>query len=169
MKAEEMFKQYKSMCKELSMTAYEISHFTGISQEDIIEVLTFIRFDDETGHYKSTSRRTEDIALISKELTEKKNQEWLQYLLDRYQYLDDEISFFEYSIRQMGEKKADILFELIDGDLTWDQIADAYHVSRSLLGVYRKQAIKEIDRCYAMRDQMQADFESRKRSCKSEK
>ena len=160
MKAEEMFKQYKSMCKELSMTAYEISHFTGISQEDIIEVLTFLRFDDEAGRYKSTSRRTEDIALISKELTEKKNQEWFDYLLDRYQYLDDKINFFEYCVRQMGEKKADILFELLDGDLTWDQIADAYHVSRSLLGVYRKQAIKELDRCYAMREQMQAGFEA---------
>ena len=169
MKAEEMFKQYKSMCKELSMTAYEISHFTGISQEDIIEVLTFIRFDDETGRYKSTSRRTEDIALISKELTEIKNREWFKYLLDRYQYLDDEISFFEYSIRQMGEKKADILFELLDGDLTWDQIADAYHVSRSLLSVYRKQAIKELDRCYAMREQLQEGFETWKKPCECAK
>lgn len=162
MKAADMFKHYKEMQQELAMTAYEISHFTGISQEDIIEVLTFLRTDDEAGHFRSSSRRTESIALIAKELTEKKNNEWYRYLLKRYEQLDDEISFFEFCIRQMGEKKADILFELLDGDLTWDQIADAYHVSRSLLGVYRKQAIKEIDRCYELRDKQRSDFETRK-------
>jgi len=163
MKATDMFKHYKEMQKELAMTAYEISHFTGISQEDIIEVLTFLRTDDEAGHFRSGSRRTESIALMAKELTEKKNNEWYQYLLKRYEQLDDEISFFEFCIRQMGEKKADILFELLDGDLTRDQIADAYHVSRSLLGVYRKQAIKEIDRCYELRDKQRSDFETRKK------
>ncbi|WP_027868877.1 hypothetical protein [Eubacterium sp. AB3007] len=156
MRAEDMFKKYKEMCKQLSMTAYEISHFTGISQEDVIDVLNFAHNDDGIKSKNSISRRTETIALISEEVVGKENKRWLNFLLDRYKKLDDEICFFEYCIRQMGEKKADILFEMLDGELTWNQIADQYDVSRSLLGVYRKQAIKEINRCYEMREEQKA-------------
>ena len=154
-----MFTHYKSMCKELAMVSYEIAHFTGISQEDIIEALTFIRFDGDRIQFSGIQRRTEMIALNSKEIAVNENHEWLDYLLKRYEYLDDEISFFEFCIRQMGEKKSDIIFELLDGDLTWDQIANAYYISRSMVAVYRKEAIKELNRCYEMRDEMRAKYE----------
>lgn len=158
MKAEDMFSEYKKMRREMSMIAYQLSHFTGISEEDIIESMTFSHPDGERVHTSGVSRKTESIALKVRELVEKENSEWYQYLFDRYQYLDKEISFFEFGIKEMGEKKADIIFELLDGDLTWDSIADQYGVSRSLLGVYRKEAIKELNKKYEMREEQELRF-----------
>ena len=40
MRAEDMFKEYKVMCQELAMTAYEISHFTGITQHSLQHLLS---------------------------------------------------------------------------------------------------------------------------------
>lgn len=158
MKAEDMFSEYKKMRREMSMIAYQLSHFTGISEEDIIESMTFSRPDGERVQTSGISHKTETIALKVRELVEKENSEWYQYLFDRYQYLDKEISFFEFGIKEMGEKKADIIFELLDGDLTWDSIADQYGVSRSLLGVYRKEAIKELNKKYEMREEQELRF-----------
>ena len=38
MRAEDMFSEYKKMRDEMSMIAYELSHFTGIDEEDIISL-----------------------------------------------------------------------------------------------------------------------------------
>lgn len=158
MRAEDMFDQYKKMRQELSMIAYQLSHFTGISEEEIIEALTFEKPEGEKVQTSHISHKTETIALKLREIVEKENDEWYSYLLDRYQYLDNEISFFEHCVKEMGEKKSDIVFELLDGDLTWDAIADEYGVSRSLLGVYRKAAIKEINKKYKLREDQEMAF-----------
>ena len=158
MRAEDMFDQYKRMRQELSMIAYQLSHFSGISEEDIIEALTFEKPEGEKVQTSNISHKTEEIALKLQALVEKENDEWYSYLLERYQYLDKEISFFEHCVREMGEKKSDIVFELLDGDLTWDAIADQYGVSRSLLGVYRKAAIKQINKRYKLREEQEMAF-----------
>lgn len=158
MRAEDMFDQYKKMRQELSMIAYQLSHFSGISEEDIIECLTFSHPEGEKVQTSDISRKTEAIAIKLRDLVAKENNEWYNYLLKRYEFLDNEISFFEHCVREMGEKKSDILFELLDGDLTWNDIADEYGVSRSLLGVYRKQAIKEINKRYRLREEQELAF-----------
>ena len=158
MRAEDMFDQYNKMRQELSMIAYQLSHFSGISEEDIIECLTFSHPEGEKVQTSDISRKTEAIAIKLRDLVAKENNEWYNYLLKRYEFLDNEISFFEHCVREMGEKKSDILFELLDGDLTWNDIADEYGVSRSLLGVYRKQAIKEINKRYRLREEQELAF-----------
>ena len=158
MRAEDMFDQYKKMRQELSMIAYQLSHFSGISEKDIIECLTFSHPEGEKVQTSDISRKTEAIAIKLRDLVAKENNEWYNYLLKRYEFLDNEISFFEHCVRERGEKKSDILFELLDGDLTWNDIADEYGVSRSLLGVYRKQAIKEINKRYRLREEQELAF-----------
>ena len=158
MKAEDMFGEYKKMRQEMARIAYELSHFSGISEEDIIEALTFEKPEGDKVQTSGVSKKTETIALKLRELVDKENDEWYKHLLDRYKELDDEISFFEFTIRQMGEKKSDIIFELLDGDLSWDDIADQYGVSRSTLGYYRKHAIAEINRKYKQRDEQRLAF-----------
>lgn len=158
MKAEDMLSKYKDMRRELTMIAYQISHFTGIDEEEIIEALSFSHPDGDPVMTSEVSDTTGKIAIKIKELVKKENNDWSQYLLDRYQKLNDEICFMEYVIRSMGDKKADIIFELIDGDLTWDEIADQYCVSRSLIGVYRKEAVKELDKSYRMKSEQEMKY-----------
>ena len=52
----------------------------------------------------------------------------------------------------------DIVFKLLDGDLTWDQIADQYGVSRSLLSVYRKASIKQVRKMLQIREEQKLEF-----------
>ena len=68
MKAEDMFSEYKKMRREMSMIAYQLSHFTGISEEDIIESMTFSRPDGERVQTSGISHKTETIALKVREL-----------------------------------------------------------------------------------------------------
>lgn len=158
MKAEDMLNKYKDMRSELTMIAYQISHFTGIDEEEIIEALSFSHPDGDPVMTSEVSDTTGKIAIKIKELVKKENNDWYQYLLDRYQELNDEICFMEYVIRSMGDKKADILLELMDGALTWDEIADQYCVSRSLIGVYRKEAVKELERGYKVRNEQETAY-----------
>ena len=104
MRAEDMFMHYRNMRQELAMVTYDISHFTGISQEDVIEMLTFMRNDEIDRRDNHIPRRTELIAIAYRDITDRENREWYNYLVERWKYLDDEISFFEFCITQMGEK-----------------------------------------------------------------
>lgn len=158
MRAEDMFSEYKKMRNEMAMIAYELSHFTGIDEEDVIECLTFSQPDGDRVQSSEISKKTESIAINLKNIVEKENNEWYKYLYDRFIYLDNELSFFERCIKGLGEKKADIVFELLDGDLTWNQIADQYYVSRSMLAVYRKEAIREVTKQYEMREEQELKY-----------
>ena len=162
MKGEDMFTKYREMHEELKLIIYELSHFSGIDDIDLIEALTFSQPEEDRVQNSEIARRTETIAIALQDLLKQENNAWYDYLLTRYQNLNDEISFFEFCIRQMGERKSDIIFELLDGDLTWDKIADQYHVSRSLLAVYRKQAIQEYNRMCGLREQKRLEVQSQK-------
>jgi len=78
-----------------------------------------------------------------------------KYILGK---LDKEIKFFEGCIRELGEKKSDIIYELLDGALSWESIADQYEISRTYIANYRRDAIKKIDEMYELRDKQERNY-----------
>ena len=159
MNADKMFRDYKTMKKELSVLASQLSHFTGISEEDFIESMSLSHPEgDERVQTSNLSDKTAKVAMNFRQVVKKQNDEWYNFLLNRYMELGDEINFFEAGIKQLGDKKADVLFELLDGDLTWDSIAQQYNISRALVGVYRKNAIIELDKRYEIREQQEIAY-----------
>lgn len=133
MRAEEMFENYGRMLEERKRLTKQINNFSGVPKPEI----------------QNESFR---------KLIEQENRDYQLFLAGRYRKLDDEITFFEDAVRMLGERKSEIIFMLLEGESSWDEIADKYHVSRSTVGKYRKQAIDSINKEHEIRDRMDLQY-----------
>lgn len=159
MTPDKMFDNYSKLKKERDMLSYQISHFAGITRDDVIEALTFATPESEDRVQTSgTSDKTAKIAMNYEKIMDRENDDYYEFMVGQFKKLDGEINFFEDAIRQMGDPRTSVIFEMLDGALTWDQIADSYHVSRSTLRNYRHAAIKEVEKQYELREEMELQF-----------
>lgn len=159
MKAEMMMKEYRQMKMELQVTEMQLSRFTGVSENDIISSMVFSHPDNEERVQTSTlSDKTAKVAMNYRKVMERENDEWYDFLLKRYRKLSEEISFFEESVRRLPGCLPEIIMDLLGEDATWDEVAVRHHISRRTVGNYRKQAIKELDAMYAVRESCVADY-----------
>lgn len=159
MNAEELFTRYRELKAELKMVTYQIAHFKGISESELIDALAFGHNPDEVRVSGSgTSDKTAKIALNLQDIMKRENTEWYDYLVKRYRELDDEVSFFEFCIRQLGDKKYYVVMDLLDGELTYDDIASHYKIGRTTVVTYRKEAISMVEKMLKRREEEQVAF-----------
>lgn len=159
MTAETMMKEYRTMKKELSVLEFQISHFTGVSENDVIASMLYGRHDDtERVQTSAVSDKTASIAINYRKVMERENDEWFDFLWERYRYVKEEVEFFETSIRYLPEELSGIMQDMICEGLTWDVISDKYHISRASVGNYRKNAVKQLNEAYRLRDMTQEAF-----------
>ncbi len=159
MRAEEMFAKYRELIEERSLTTYQLAHFQGVKEDDLIEAMSLAHADNEDAVQTSnTSDKTARIALCIKDISNRENDEWYRFLVQRYKELDDEISFFEHCLKRLGDKKYNIVMEILKGELTYEQIAEANGVARTTVCNYRKAAIDEIDKQYNLKESQEIAF-----------
>lgn len=159
MTAEIMMKEYSAMKKELSVLEFQISHFTGVEENDVILSMLYGHHDDtERVQTGTVSDRTASIAINYRKVMDKENDEWFNFLWERYRYVKEEVDFFEAGIRCLPQELSGIMQDMISGDLSWDELSDKYHISRASVGNYRKNAIKQLNEAYRLRDMMQEAF-----------
>ncbi len=159
MRADEMFEQYKELKEELSMVTFQLAHFHGVAEEDMIEALSFSHPDDaDRVQTSGTSDKTSKIALCIGDVVDRENDDWYQYLVKRYKELDSEVSFFEHCIKRLGDKKYNVVLDILEGDLTYDQIALANGVGRTTVANYRREAISEMNKQYDMKEKEELLF-----------
>ena len=159
MTAEIMMKEYDAMKKELSVLEFQISHFTGVEENDVILSMFYGHHDDtERVQTGTVSDKTASIAINYRKVMDKENDEWFDFLWERYRYVKEEVDFFETCIRCLPQELSCIMQDMISGDLSWDELSDKYHISRASVGNYRKNAIKQLNEAYRLRDMMQETF-----------
>lgn len=83
---------------------------------------------------------------------ERENDGWYQYLFNRYLYLSEEIDFFERSVSALSGQLPGVVMDLVEGELTWENIAAKYHVSTAMIAKYKKKAAAELEKMYGFRD-----------------
>lgn len=152
MRAEQMMRDYKNLKSELQITAFQLGRFKGVDAEDIILSMQFPHPEGERVQGSGISDKTAKTALNYQNIMEKENDEWFDYLFNRYEYLSGEISFFEDCIRKLPGVLAGVVTDLLDEDMMWDTIAAKYHVSTAMIAKYKKKAVKELDIMYEIRD-----------------
>jgi hypothetical protein len=158
-KAEKMMKDYKSLKMELQVTEMQLGRFQGISEEDVISMMTFSHPDnDERVQTSSLSDKTAKIALNYKKVIERENDEWYDFLWNRYRKLTEEISFFEDSVHNLKSVPPQFVMDMVGGADTWDDLAAKYNISRRSVGNYRKMAVKELDVMYGLREKCVAEY-----------
>lgn len=152
MRAEQMMKEYKNMERELQITEFQLSRFKGVDENDIIETMQFSHPEGERVQSSTLSDKTAKAALNYKNIAERENDEWFGFLLQRHEYLKEELDFFIDSVSKLPGVLPGIITDLLDGGMTWDMLTLKYHVSRTMISKYKKSAIKELDMMYEMRD-----------------
>lgn len=152
MKAGEVLDKYQELKKEQTVLKFQLSRFKGISEDDIIESMTFSHADGERVQTSGVSDKTGKIAVNYKKIADRENEEWMSYLISRLEYVEAEIEFFEYALKGLSSSVGEIMWDMVVECRGWNEIEEKYHISHATLGRYRKNAIKELDVIYELRD-----------------
>lgn len=159
MTAEQMFQNYKTFKFEISTLEFQIGQFQGGSEDDMILSISYKRPVGEERVQKNThSDKTAAAAINYRKAMDRANEEWLHSMINRYRYVKEEIEFFEYSMSELNNVLSGVIMDLLDGELTWDNIAMHYHVSRTMVAKYKKAALKELNVRYEIRDRQTESY-----------
>lgn len=159
MKAETMMKEYKSMKLEQKVLEMQLSRFEGMTEDDVISMMTFSHRDDEERVQTSTlSDKTAKSAINYRKVMTGENDEWYDFLIKKYAKLSEELSFFEDCVSRLSGDLPGIITDMLTEGVTWEEIAAKHHISRRTVGNYRRAAIKEIDAMYALRESCACEY-----------
>lgn len=80
------------------------------------------------------------------------DNEWFDYLIDRYKTVKENVDFFEYAIRQLSGRLPEIMRDMVVEEMSWRELEGKYNVSHAMIGKYRKKAVAELSSLYENRD-----------------
>lgn len=153
MRAEAMFKEYMTMKKELSVLQFQMSQFKGVDENDLILSMQFSH--PEGGDRVQTSNisdKTASVAMNYRQRMERENDEWFDFLFNRYRYVSEEVAFFESSVAALPDILPNLVMDMIEKTETWDDLMYKYSIGRSTISKYRKRAIALLEEVYELRD-----------------
>lgn len=158
MTAEKMMNEYKSMKKELRVLEFQLGNFQGVSEDDVISSMVFgCHSDTERVQTSGTSDKTAMTALRYKEVMERENEQWFDFLWNRYRYVKEEVDFFETSVRYLPDELGNIVMDMIE-KVSWDNLCEKYDVCRTTISNRKKEAMKQLNESYRLRDMQTEQF-----------
>lgn len=149
---EKIMKEYPKMIMERTCLEYQIRNFIGITETDIIDVMSFTKSGGERVQTSSISEKTANIAITYRKKMERINREWQDHLENKYVILLEEIIFLESAIASLSGNLSEVIYDMVMQGLTWDELAYKYHISRTMVAKYRKKAIKELEMLYSIHE-----------------
>jgi hypothetical protein len=153
MDVERIFKEYREWKHSLALLEFELGRFQGIPYEDVIESLCFSKPQGERVQTSGTSDKTGMTAMVYRQVKERLDDEWFDFLLGRYKQIKEEMDFLEYAIRQLSGRLPEIIWDMIIEQASWQELMIKYNVSHAMVGKYRKKAVEELKRIYELRGQ----------------
>lgn len=158
MRAAEIFKEYRKMKQECIVLEFQMRHFEGISHRDVIETMNYSKPQGDRVQTSGTSDKTGKTAIYYRNVKEWLDDDWFDSLFERYDYLQEEIAFFEYAVTRLSGMLPEFIRDLIMDRMAWDELMIKYNVSHSMVGKYRKKAERELDEMYEFRDKQEEDY-----------
>lgn len=152
MTAGEMFKEYRKMKQECLVLEFRMRHFEGVPYTDVIESMNYARPEGERVQTSGISDKTGKTAIHYRRVKERMDDDWYDSLFQRYEYLQEEITFFEYAVMQLSGRLPEFVKNLVMDRMAWEELMIKYRVSHSMIGKYRKKAEKELDSFYEFRE-----------------
>ena len=149
---EKIIKEYPKRKRELKCLENQIKRFTGLSEEEVIDSLYFNSPEGERVQTSSISQKTASIALSYRNKTEEINWEWYRHLRKQYLSLYEELTFFESALKSLSGELPSFMTDMVINGYTWDELSTRYHVSHTMIGKYRRKAIRELDILYKSHD-----------------
>lgn len=153
MDVEKLFKEYTNWKRDMGLLEFELSRFQGVPYDDVIESLCFSRPEGDRVQTSGISDKTGKTAIIYRHVKERLDDEWFDYLVERYESLNGDLEFFEYAIGQLSGKLPEIIWDMVIEQMTWRELSGKYDVSETMIAKYRKKAISELTVIYQIREQ----------------
>jgi hypothetical protein len=120
--------------------------------------LYFPQPDDDRVQTSGISDKTARIAISYREKMDRINKEWQAHLEKKHSVLLEELVFFESAVFALSGILPDLISDMVVKGLTWDDLADKYHISRTMVAKNRKRAIRELETLYAIHDVEMAEY-----------
>ena len=157
-RAEKIMQDYQQMVMERICLENQIRNFKGITEEEMIDSLYFPQPDGERVQTSGISDKTARIAISYREKMDRINKEWQAHLEKKHSVLLEELIFFESAVFALSGILPDFISDMVVKGLTWDDLADKYHISRTMVAKNRKRAIRELEILYAIHDEEMAEY-----------
>ena len=158
METEKLFKEYRSWKKDMGLLEFELSRFEGVPYEDVIRSMCLGRPQGERVQGGGTSDKTGNAAVKYRQVKERLDDDWFEYLLGRYQAVKEELEFFEYAVGQLSGRLPEVVRDMVMEDMTWRELSEKYSVSEAMIGKYRKRALAEMKELYLMRERTAGQY-----------
>ena len=152
MEIEKLFKEYRNWKKDMGLLEFELSRFQGVPYDDVIESMCLSQPQGERVQGGGTSDKTGNTAVKYRQVKERLDDDWFDYLLGRYQSVKEELEFFEYAVGQLSGKLPEIVRDMVMEEMTWRDLSAKYSVSEAMIAKYRKTAMAEMKELYLMRE-----------------
>lgn len=151
----EMIEYYNTSKDNLIMTEKRIKMYFQRTDEDIINEMTFAREQGERVQANKISNKTMNIALTYEKMRRKYDEDWCKVYYKKYLELKYEIEFFEDAVDMLPYNARNIVKDFIDGDKTWEEVAQEHNISTSMVGKLRKKAEKELQEKYKIKSEQE--------------
>lgn len=153
MDVEKLFKEYANWKRDLGILEFELSCFQGVPYDDVIESLCFSNPQEDRVQTSGVSDKTGKAAIIYKQVKNRMDDDWFDYLIERHKFIKVELDFFEYALRQLSGKLPEMMWDMVAEQMTWQELMVKYNVSHAMIGKYRKKAVEELQAIYSMKNQ----------------
>lgn len=155
---DDMIHNYHKKKTQLNIAEFQLKHFTGISESDLIEAMSFSHPEGDCVSNSERSDKTAKIAMCIEYKKDKIEDDLYSFYFHEYQELSEELRFFEYALTQLNDGLGEIMKDLIIHKFGWEELSNKYHVSRTTIGKYRKKAIIELEKIYFYRNQQMMQY-----------
>lgn len=157
-RVEKIIKDYPGMVMERDCLRHQLANFQGVTEEEIIDSMTFSSPEGERVQTSNITDKTASIATTFRDRVRRINQDWIDHLCTKLLALEEEIDFFHSALRAISPELAPVMWDLTVERLTWDAVESKHHISRFTISKYRKKAICELDALYAVHDREMAEY-----------
>lgn len=139
-----LFKGHREIKQNLGIRRFQISHFSGLGDDEVIAALTFSSPDGEYVQNSNISDKSGRIALMYKTIVDSEGMDLLRGMVKTYQAQKRELEVFEHCITLLEPKLSEIITDMVIEKMPWDGIQDKHNISRTTLVRYRKKAVEDI-------------------------
>ena len=155
---EKIMQEYQQMVMERSCLENQIKNFKGLTELEMIDSLQFSQPDGERVQTSGISDKTARIAVSYKDKVNSINKEWQDHLEKKHAVIVEELIFFESAVLSLSGILPEFISDMVMKGVSWDELANKYHISRTMVAKNRKKAIRELEALYIIQDKAVAEY-----------
>lgn len=147
-----LLESYEQMSRALQLMYYELQSIHRISPEDVIEVMSLQRKNEE--NTTELPHDVESIATCFRNVTARWNQETICEISEQYANLRQRHDRLLYYISLLESRQKHVITEYYIAGRNWLEITKELNVTRRTAYNIRREAVKELAKMYTFQERI---------------